>query len=102
MQTFDKHIYRILLGLALIVLATGTIFYHYVEKLHWIDSYYFSVVTLSTVGYGDITPHTNAGKIFTTFYILAGIGIITTFVSYAMRRRAHIYSKRHGKDITKD
>ncbi len=97
MQNFDKHAYRILLGLALGMLATGTVVYHFVEKFSWVDAYYFSVVTLATVGYGDLSPHTTFGKVFTTFYILAGVGIITTFVTYTMRRRASRYSERHTK-----
>jgi voltage-gated potassium channel Kch len=88
MNTFDRHIYRSLLGLALATLATGTLVYHIVEKLSWLDAYYFSVITLSTVGYGDITPHTKFGKLFTTFYIFIGVGIITTFITATMRRRA--------------
>jgi voltage-gated potassium channel Kch len=65
-----------------------------VEHFKWIDSYYFSVITLATVGYGDFVPHTNFGKIFTTFYIFIGVGIITTFISYTMRRRASKMKKK--------
>lgn len=86
---FNKHIYRYLLVAALVVLAAGTVFYHLVEHFSWLNSYYFSVITLATVGYGDFTPKTDAGKIFTTFYIFIGVGIITTFISYAVRRRTH-------------
>ncbi len=93
-QTFDKHIYRYLVALALLALTTGTVVYHLVEKFPWVDAYYFSVITLATVGYGDFTPHTNFGKIFTTFYIFVGVGIITTFISYAARRRADRISKK--------
>jgi voltage-gated potassium channel len=91
---FDKHIYRLLLAAALFMVALGTTFYHFVEHLRWVDSYYFSVITLATVGYGDIVPKTDAGKIFTTIYILVGVGIITTFISYSMRRRAARYEDR--------
>jgi voltage-gated potassium channel len=93
---FNKHIYRLLLLAALVALAVGTIFYHLVEHLGWLDAYYFSVITLATVGYGDITPHTSAGKLFTTFYVLFGVGIITTFISYSMRRRAVKAEQRHS------
>jgi voltage-gated potassium channel len=93
-QTFNKHIYKLLLALVVLILATGTVVYHLVEKFSWVDAYYFSVVTLATVGYGDLTPHTTFGKIFTTFYILSGVGIITSFISMRLRRRADKVSKR--------
>ncbi len=86
---FDRQVYQYLLTLTAAVIALGTIFYHFVEKLPWLDANYFSVVTLSTVGYGDITPHTDAGKIFTIFYIFTGVGIITSFIHYAFRRRVN-------------
>lgn len=93
---FDRHIYRILLGLVLLVLGIGTIFYHFVEGWGWVDAYYFCVVTLATVGYGDLTPTTPAGKIFTTLYIFTGVGILTTFISYGLRRRAQRIKRRHA------
>jgi len=42
---------------------------------------YISGVTLTTVGYGDLTPTTAAGKVFTILYMLVGIGIILGFVN---------------------
>lgn len=96
-ESFDRHVYRILLSAALMTIVTGTIVFHISEKFSWIDAYYFSVVTLATVGYGDYTVHTNFGKIFVTFYILVGVGIVTTFISYSMRRRADKMEKRHNK-----
>lgn len=101
METFDKHIYRILLTVVAALIGGGMIFYHIVEKFSWLDAYYFCVVTLATVGYGDLTPHTHLGKLVTTFYILAGVGIVTTFVSYTMRRRSFRYNERQEKKATK-
>lgn len=100
MTPFDKHAYRYLVAIALITVMTGTIVYHIVEKLTWVNAYYFSVVTLTTVGYGDIVPHTNFGKIFTTFYIFVGVGIVTTFISATARRRAHIMKARQEKKVS--
>lgn len=71
-------------GLALLVallLGGGTAFYHWVEDWTWLDSLYFSVVTLATVGYGDLSPKTPAGKIFTMIFILTGVGTLVTFLS---------------------
>ena len=95
-SSYDKRVYQILLGFVVALLVLGTVVYHFVEDFSWVDAYYFSVVTLATVGYGDLTPHTTFGKLFTTFYILSGVGIITAFVSVKLQRRAAIYSKRHG------
>jgi len=94
MDELNRHAYRYLFSAAVFIVTFGTVFYHFTEKLSWVNAYYFSVVTLSTVGYGDITPHTNAGKIFTTFYIFAGVGIITTFFSAFIRRRGQRFEKR--------
>ncbi|MEI9914074.1 MAG: potassium channel family protein [Candidatus Saccharibacteria bacterium] len=100
-ETFDKHVYRLLLLAAAITVGTGTIVFHIVEHLTWVNAYYFSVVTLSTVGYGDITPHTTLGKIFTTFYIFIGVGILTTFLSYTVRRSGARYIQNHPPKTTK-
>ena len=72
---------RGLIYATLIVVAAGTVFYRIIEHWSWVDSLYFTVVTLTTVGYGDLTPHTDAGKLFTVFYILVGLGILGSFVA---------------------
>lgn len=56
----------------------ASVFYHFVEGWSWLDSVYFSVVTISTVGFGDFSPETAAGKIFTMAYIIVGLGIFVT------------------------
>lgn len=89
--------FRLVGVLALSVLATGTVFYHFVEKLSWLNAYYFSVITLATVGYGDIVPKTDLGKIFTTFYVLMGIGIIGLFANLLIRRAAINTKERRDK-----
>lgn len=61
--------------LALVLILIATVFYWFVEGWPLLDAAYFSVVTIATVGYGDIAPRTTLGKIFTIGYIFSGIGI---------------------------
>ena len=75
----DRHFVS-LAFLTAVAIAGGTVFYWLVEGLRVVDSFYFSVVTLATVGYGDFTPETDHGKLFTAFYVLVGVGIVLSFV----------------------
>jgi len=77
---------RVLSLLTLAVILIGTVFYHSYEAWGWIDSFYFSVITLTTVGYGDFFPTTMVSKIFTTFYVLIGIGIMLSLVHLIIRK----------------
>lgn len=74
-----------------LVIASGTVFFHYIEGWSWLDSYFFTVVTISTVGYGELVPTTAIGKIATTVLIFFGLATfamaIQQFGSYAMRKR---------------
>lgn len=76
--------------LAAIVLG-GTVSFRLVEGWSWLDSYFSTVVTLSTVGYGSLVPATAAGKIGTTLFIFLGLGVfvaaVQQFGSYAVKKR---------------
>ena len=71
-------------------LAVGSILYHFVFTLKdntskdadYVDTLYFCLVTLTTVGYGDYHPHDDGGKLFTCAYILFGLGFIAYCLSY--------------------
>jgi len=84
---FKNKAYRNLSLSTLVVLINGTIIFHFVEGWKWIDSFYFSVITLTTVGYGDFYPKTDFGKLFTILYIFIGIGIIFGFINAFYQHR---------------
>ena len=58
------------------VLLLGTLVYHWLEGWSYLDSLYFCVISLATIGYGDLTPTTPEAKIFTIFYVINGIVIL--------------------------
>jgi hypothetical protein len=86
-SSIDEQRFKILAGSAIGLLAVGTVAYRLLEDWSWVDSLYFSVVAVTTVGFGDLTPSTDGSKLFTVVYILSGITIITTFLRMRMTRR---------------
>lgn len=65
----------------LLLIFVGTVSYHWLEGWTWIQSFYFTVSTLATVGYGDLHPTTDESRMFTAFFILAGVSIAVAALS---------------------
>lgn len=91
----DKEFRGILL-LVGVTLLMGTAFYSLVEGWTLIDAFYFSVITLTTVGYGDLSPTTPGSKLFTPFYILMGIGLLVVFIERMAHYIIEIRKERHS------
>ena len=85
---FKEAEFRGLVYSVALVLLSGTLFYRTVEGWHLVDAFYFSVITLTTVGYGDFSPQTYAGKIFTVLYIFIGLGLLLSFIEAIARLRS--------------
>jgi voltage-gated potassium channel len=87
-----------LLGL----IGIGTVVFRLLEDWTWIQAFYFSVVTLSTVGYGDLHPTSDGTRLFAAFFILAGVGVVLASLtvigaSLLSRREEHILRRREDK-----
>jgi voltage-gated potassium channel len=63
------------------LVLTGTIVYWRFEDWTFIEALYFSIVTLTTVGYGDFSPTTPGTQIFTIVYILTGFGVLVALLT---------------------
>jgi hypothetical protein len=84
MQIKSIHI-RLVYLLPLVVLAIGTAGFALLEKISFVDAFYFTFVTIATVGYGDIHPTNVASKLFCILIIILGIGTFLTLVSTITR-----------------
>jgi len=85
---FDKKSRPVFIYVAVII-AMGTILYHWLEGWNYLDSLYFVVVTLTTIGYGDLSPTTPLAKWITIFYGLNGVAILLVLFDEIRRVRLH-------------
>ena len=60
----------------LLVMAGGTVGYHYIEGWPWFDGFYMVVTTLTTIGYQEVHPLSHAGRVFNVFVILSGVSLL--------------------------
>ena len=66
----------ILLSLLFSVTAGGTLGYRYLEHWPWLDAFYMTIITLTTVGFGETQPLSPAGRLFTIVLIAGGAGVV--------------------------
>ena len=70
-----------------LMIAIGAVIYHFLEGRDWLDSFYFVVVTLTTIGYGDLVPTQPITKLITIFYGLNGVILLLTMFDVVRRVR---------------
>lgn len=73
--------FRVLLFFITILVTGGTLFYHQVEGWTVLDSVYFCITTMATIGFGDLTPSSPTSKVFTIIYAILSIGCFVAFCS---------------------
>ena len=78
-----KSYYRFYAPLLILlsVWVIGTIGYVIIDDYSWFDAFYMTVITVATVGYGEVAPLSHAGKLFTAFLIITSFGTFAYAVS---------------------
>ncbi len=74
-----KHLnYRILASFTLlsVFLIIGTLGFHFIENLNWLDSFYVASMIISAEGAEGFIPSTSAGKIFTSLLAIFSVGML--------------------------
>ncbi len=103
MKTTARLVAAVATLITLLIIGTGL--FHQIEKWNYIDSFYFTGITITTIGYGDLVPKTDVGKIVTVFFALIGVGAalvaLTTLAEDYFERRQLRFEKRFGNYINK-
>lgn len=87
--------FSIALGTLTVLVMLGIGGYAVLEGLSFGDAAYLTIVTLTTIGYGDIVPHTTPGRIFTMALVLVGLGNVFYLASVA----AEMVIEGHLRDV---
>ncbi|AWM32089.1 potassium channel family protein [Hymenobacter nivis] len=72
---------RLAFVLTLVSLSAGLTGFRLIEHLSWADAFYMTITTIATVGYGEVHPFSEAGRIFVSFYILFNLVMVAYLVS---------------------
>ncbi|MEO8068954.1 MAG: potassium channel family protein [Flavobacteriales bacterium] len=81
-----------------LLVLIGTMAMRHLEGWDWIASFYFSVTTLATVGYGDLHPTHDASRLFIAFYVIAGVTTALSAMTIVGRNYLEFIQRRLMKD----
>jgi len=82
-------------GLIVLIISGGTLGYVFLEGWSFFDSFYMTIITLTTVGFGEVHPLSRVGKLFTIALIVGGVGT----VFYALSTGAKFMLEGELKEI---
>lgn len=94
MRIMRTHGIRFVILVTVLVVASGGIVIHYLEGLSIADSLWWAFVTAATVGYGDLSPATNAGRVVAVLLMVTGIGLIGSLTSMITSAFLRTHEKR--------
>src|SRR5215216_809271 len=80
---------RIVLLAVLAAIGLGTLVFHLVEGWSILDSLYVTAQTVTTVGFGDLTPRTLLGRAFATVFMIVGVGIVLYALTSTVQSIVH-------------
>jgi voltage-gated potassium channel len=93
--------YVLLINVSILVLG-GALLVFFLERgrnpnIHsYFDAFYMIIITIATVGYGDITPVTAGGRVTVILVLVVGIGTLSAFVTLMATRRAEGVRRRYS------
>jgi potassium channel subfamily K len=87
---------RALVAIAVVVIL-GAVVMHRLENISFLDGCYWSIVTSTTVGYGDVTPKTQSGRIFASFYCFITVGVMAWAIGQIASSSVESQVEKHAQ-----
>ena len=87
---------RALVAIAVVVIL-GAVVMHQLENISFLDGCYWSIVTSTTVGYGDVTPKTQSGRIFASFYCFITVGVMAWAIGQIASSSVESQVEKHAQ-----
>lgn len=92
LAAFREPRVQALMVVCLLIALMQSALFMLIEHWRFLDAFYFSIVSMATVGYGDLTPETSLGKICAIGFLVVGIGVfvltVTSFAQTILRELA--------------
>ena len=79
-----KVSFPVLITSLLVLVSGGTLGYRILLDSKWIDAFYMTMITVSTVGYGEIAQMNDAARLFSVFLIVCSLGVVGYVISSLM------------------
>ncbi|MDZ7681345.1 MAG: potassium channel protein [Fodinibius sp.] len=89
----------IALGVLVVVFFIGTVGYHFIEGINFFDGFYMTFITITTIGFAELTNLSSAGRVLTMVIFVMGIGVISYIASQTTQLifESEIFRKRAMK-----
>ena len=102
-QSFFRPVTIFLFFASSSIIFLSSVAFYFLEKdsnpkmTSLLDAVYFSVATMTTVGYGDITPHSVAGKILVILMMMIGAGFFVSYTAVLSSSMMEL-DQKHGEN----
>lgn len=98
MDTNPNYKIRIIYATLFLLVIGGTVLFYYLEPTFtWIQAFYFTVTTMTTVGYGDLTPSNDVTRLAVSFYILFAVTLYLSLIIHFGTHYLEYHSRRANR-----
>lgn len=81
MYRFFRSKFYLSLFLLIFVFTIGVVGFHFIADMKWVDAIYMTIITVTTVGYGEVSPLDEEAKLFTVFLIVISVFVFAYAIS---------------------